>query len=956
VRIFLSYGHDEHTAVALRLKSDLEGRGHEVWFDVERLKPGGDWERYIEDGLDWVSAGRGKFVLLMTPHSVRRPDGYCLNELARAYSRQLTIAPVMVSTVEPPLSICRIQWVDFRADYAAGLARLREAIEQGRLDFEGAQARLRSYLPPIEYDEAARHLPRFTGRAWAMAEVARWLASGVRVLWITGEAGIGKSALAAWLCDRRPEIAGVHYCRYGNANRSDRKGLLSLAWQLTTQLPDYESRLNASALDAIGGETNLRGLFDRLFVEPFGGHFPAPERGVVLLVDALDEATEKGGNELAALIGSEWGRTPEWLRLIVTSRPHEAAINSALQALDPWVLEAGRAENWEDIREYLRGFVGDGAAVEAIAEKSEGLFLYVWWVREEVEAGRLSLANVGAFPRGLGGIYNEFFRRYFPGVREYGERWRPVIETICAARQPMALDELWALFPGFYDASEIASGLGSLFPDSGGGVRPFHQSLRDWVTSDRAGAYVVRVDRGHARLAEEGWRGYESGGMGGYFVLHLPAHLAACQRKGDLAKLLLDAGWVRSKLARADVSALLGDYEYLREDESCALMRDAIRLSAHVISGHPEELASQLVSRLLAYQDDSRIREFCDSVGRIATAPWLRPLKPALDPAGGPLLRTLEGHSGVVSGVAVTPDGKRAASSSGDHTLKVWNLDTGRALRTLQGHCWYVYGVAVTPDGKRAVTAGGYGTLKVRDLATGRVLRTMQGHSDDVYGVAVTPVGGQAVSASGDDTVKVWDLATGRALRTLQSHSGGVYGVAVTADGRRAVSASGDHTLKVWDLATGRALRRLRGHSWYVYGVAVTADGKRAVSASGDHTLKVWNLDTGRVLRTLEGHSGSVYGAAVTGDGKRAVSASGDHTLRVWDLDTGRLIATFHCDAPALCCAFTDEQRIVAGDTGGRVYILSLEESGARGAATKAKALRLRRTVSGRLQRPRTRP
>jgi hypothetical protein len=56
MRLFLSYGHGEHTPLAQRLKSDLEHHNHEVWFDQARLTPGTDWERYIEDALDQLSA------------------------------------------------------------------------------------------------------------------------------------------------------------------------------------------------------------------------------------------------------------------------------------------------------------------------------------------------------------------------------------------------------------------------------------------------------------------------------------------------------------------------------------------------------------------------------------------------------------------------------------------------------------------------------------------------------------------------------------------------------------------------------------------------------------------------------------------------------------------------------------------------------------------------------------
>ena len=80
--------------------------------------------------------------------------------------------------------------------------------------------------------------------------------------------------------------------------------------------------------------------------------------------------------------------------------------------------------------------------------------------------------------------------------------------------------------------------------------------------------------------------------------------------------------------------------------------------------------------------------------------------------------------------MAVTPDGRRAVSASGDGTLKVWDLDSGRELRTLEGHCDCGHGVAVTADGRRAVSASGDRTLKVWDLDTGRELRTLEGHAD----------------------------------------------------------------------------------------------------------------------------------------------------------------------------------------------------------------------------------
>ena len=78
---------------------------------------------------------------------------------------------------------------------------------------------------------------------------------------------------------------------------------MSIAYQLSTQLPDYEMRLRRVKLDELEGQ-DAKTLFDHLIVQPLAANYPAPQRKMVILIDALDEATAGGRNELASFIAS----------------------------------------------------------------------------------------------------------------------------------------------------------------------------------------------------------------------------------------------------------------------------------------------------------------------------------------------------------------------------------------------------------------------------------------------------------------------------------------------------------------------------------------------------------------------------------------------------------------------------------------------------------------------------
>jgi WD40 repeat protein len=370
-------------------------------------------------------------------------------------------------------------------------------------------------------------------------------------------------------------------------------------------------------------------------------------------------------------------------------------------------------------------------------------------------------------------------------------------------------------------------------------------------------------------------------------------HLHHAGQQDELVALLFDLDWLDAKLRAVGVTELLIDFELVparhEARREAHLVRDALGLSSHVLRGDPTQLPSQMLGRLghLDGAGAPRIAHLLARIRGFEGRAWLQPVAPSLTPPGGPLLRTLTGHSRRVNAVAVSADGKRAISASADWTLKVWDLDTGIELRTLRRHSDWVLAVAVSGDGKRAVSASRDHTLAVWDLERGVLLRQLVGHTSSVNAVAVTADGRRAVSASSDRTVKLWAVEDGVALRTLAGHRGAVQAVAVTPDGKRAISASDDMTLKLWDLDTGSELCTFTGHGDVVGAVGMTADGKRAVSGSRDRTLKLWNLRAGTELATLSGHEATVTAVAITADGKRAISASWDRSLRIWDLATG---------------------------------------------------------------------
>jgi WD40 repeat protein/nucleoside phosphorylase/tetratricopeptide (TPR) repeat protein len=820
----------------------------------------------------------------------------------------------------------------------------------------------------IDFSSERQRHAGFVGRRDVLARIDEWLLTPGQSGWVvvTGGPGMGKSALlSAWLAQREAagEAVPHHFIRRGQYNWDDPAKLVG---SLVAQV----DRLFPGAREAEGDEKIHPAARLAAMLERVSAHALASSGArLVIVVDGLDEYDAptdlRGGDPLAAFLPY---RLPPGVSILCATRPRHPYVERLAERDGAFMqLDLDEAEFAADNEATVRAFwereahaLGlDAQFIAEAVERAAGNLQHAATLRKHLAGLPANRRRVEEIPRGLAALLARAWERIATDVVVVDG-----LGTLCAAREALTLDEMATVLGWTTVAQRETFVRGArellaetLRPDETPEYRLHHESIRAHVAA-AIGARELR--RHHLALAQRHttWPASKDATARRYALRYALTHRVEAGEWAEAWRIAADMSFLEAKVRELGVHEAEADVAHAAE--RCRASGDevlggrfvdlarAIGRESHLLREAPDATAALVWNRLRqsGWSEDDVDEQLHVSAG--ASFLRVRHLATRESPA---LVRDLIGHSSSVTGCAVTPDGRRVVSASQDHTLKVWDFDSGRCLATLQGHADLVSACAVTPDGRRLVSASHDHTLKVWDLDSGRPLAILRGHTEGVSACALTSDGRRVVSASYDQTLKVWDLDSGRTLATLQRHAGRVsacaappdgpravsasedhmlkgrdldiryirytppaLAFAVPPDGRRVVSASWDNTLTVRDFESGRTLATLQGHTGLVAWCAVTPDGRHVVSKSWDKTIKVWDLDSDHTIATLHGHTFGVLACAVTPTGRRAVLESWDKTIKVWDLDSGHTIANLqgHTDRVLACAVTPDGRRLIS--------------------------------------------
>ncbi|MCX6189036.1 MAG: caspase family protein [Bacteroidetes bacterium] len=339
------------------------------------------------------------------------------------------------------------------------------------------------------------------------------------------------------------------------------------------------------------------------------------------------------------------------------------------------------------------------------------------------------------------------------------------------------------------------------------------------------------------------------------------------------------------------------------------------------------------------------------------------------------------GHSDRVRCVSVTPDAKFAVTGSGDNTIKLWNISNGQLIRTFNGHHGLVYAVQISNDGKSVYSCSWDDKRTIKwDALTGKILKQYINYASPVSVIALShdtkllacaaPDGVLILNTSDftlrrkiivakptlikfspEDTrlyiatdeykkemILCYSISNGMLLNSLPS----LYGaesfdlsndkivvsnykeiICLNLNSKQKIYSIAKDSLKITTVCMnkighmiaygledgtiltamldGTLLKDVNGtivkfekkHTGILNQLQFSDDDKFLITASNDWTSKVFSVNTGKVVRNLTSRSEYIQSLCLSGSGNFLSFTSGHletgNHIGVWDLQRGKL-------------------------------------------------------------------
>ncbi|KAG8731396.1 hypothetical protein FRC11_004283, partial [Ceratobasidium sp. 423] len=355
-------------------------------------------------------------------------------------------------------------------------------------------------------------------------------------MWISGQPGMGKTAIAASLCQRLDTfqvLAGSFFCQRDYPDSRDPIRLINnIIYEIAIHCPFYAYEV-AHAIRAnrklCKAHLSLRyeGLVKRPLEKLKSLTMPMT---LVVIVDGLDECGDCDSRDKILQKLYEMSRLVPWLKIIFTGRP-VGDLQESFQHNCPrgTVVHVQSYDASNDIRAYVESQLGDLVkrecwphdSMERLCVMAQGVFLWAVLATKYIKKATLPPLSrlqkvLGSQKSPVADHYDALYTRVLKSILgDHDDETKDAyfrcigIIMVTSEREPLTMSDLQCLLlaAGQIDQftfERIVMNLGPLLSVTDGQcVRFYHSSFREYITnSSRSGEFSIQLDQYESECAD----------------------------------------------------------------------------------------------------------------------------------------------------------------------------------------------------------------------------------------------------------------------------------------------------------------------------------------------------------------------------------------------------------------------------------------------------------------------
>lgn len=211
---------------------------------------------------------------------------------------------------------------------------------------------------------------------------------------------------------------------------------------------------------------------------------------------------------------------------------------------------------------------------------------------------------------------------------------------------------------------------------------------------------------------------------------------------------------------------------------------------------------------------------------------------------GGSVINLEKGSYDKLTSATISPNEKYIAASSSDHSIKVWDIQSGKRLFTLNAGEWGFSKTGFSPDSKYIAGVSVLGQILIWNLATHTIIDSFK--TKPLTGTFfLSPTANLLCFENLQGKIITYDIDKRKIISTIVLATKEDVRIAAFSSNSKMLIISGEFVSTIWDIATAKKITTIEQESYSVAATRFGEEDKEAVIVSSDGMIHYYTIPSG---------------------------------------------------------------------------------------------------------------